>query len=136
MKQLSWILASVLALGLILAEPGSSLDETERERGKYLAEDVAMCVQCHSPRDAEGGLDRQSLFKGARIPVAAPFENQQWALSAPRLAGLPGWDVEDFITLLMTGSRPTGELPRAPMPPFRMSREDAVAIAAYLKSIR
>jgi mono/diheme cytochrome c family protein len=136
MKTFLWFLGTVTALGLLIADPIFSLDEADIERGRYLAENVAMCVQCHSPRNAAGELDRQSLFKGARIPVAAPFANQQWALSAPRIAGLPGWEEEDFITLLMTGSRPTGETPRAPMPPFRMSREDAAAIATYLKSVR
>jgi mono/diheme cytochrome c family protein len=136
MKKILWFLAGALALSLIWPEPSSPLDETRIEHGRYLAEQVAMCVQCHSPRDSKGELMRQSLFKGARIPVASPFANQQWALSAPRIAGLPGWEEEDFITLLVTGSRTTGETPRPPMPPFRMSREDAAAAAAYLKSSR
>jgi mono/diheme cytochrome c family protein len=136
MKKFLWFATAALALGLILPNTGSSYDETQIEKGKYLAEQVAMCVQCHSPRDAKGELDRLSLFKGARIPIASPFPNKPWALYAPRIAGLPGWEEQDFITLLVTGSRPTGEIPRAPMPPFRMSPEDAAAIAAYLKSLR
>jgi hypothetical protein len=136
MKKFLWFVATAFAFGLFLPIPSASLDQTQIERGKYLAEQVAMCVQCHSPRDAEGELDRHTLFKGARIPIASPFPNKQWALSAPRIAGLPGWEEEDFITLLMTGSRPTGEVPRPPMPPFRMSREDASAIAAFLISLR
>jgi mono/diheme cytochrome c family protein len=136
MKKFLWFAAAALVLGLMLPETGSSSDETQIEHGKYLATQVAMCVQCHSPRDAKGELDRLSLFKGARIPVASPFPNRQWSLYAPRIAGLPGWEERDFITLLVTGSRPTGEIPRAPMPPFRMSQEDAAAIATYLKSLR
>jgi mono/diheme cytochrome c family protein len=129
---------STIALTLVMVLPklGTPRDDAQIERGKYLAEKVAMCVQCHTPRDAKGELERQSLFKGAPIPVASPFPNQQWALSAPRIAGLPGWAEEDFLALLVTGSRPTGETPRPPMPPFRMTLEDAEAIAAYLKSLR
>src|SRR5262250_32718 len=60
-----WALAEVsvltAAVGLSAAgfasrsvgpEPSSPLIE----RGRYLANDVAMCVQCHSPRDENGAL--------------------------------------------------------------------------------
>jgi mono/diheme cytochrome c family protein len=34
-------------------------DLTEQEaRGRYLAEALAHCAECHTPRDATGGLDR------------------------------------------------------------------------------
>lgn len=106
------------------------------ERSQYLVERVAMCVQCHSPRDARGELIQQRLLTGARVPLASPYPNQQWAAFAPKIAGLPGWVEEDFVTLLQSGKRPTGERPRPPMPPFRLSRQDAEAIAAYLQSLR
>jgi hypothetical protein len=35
----------------------------------------------------------------------------------------------------MTGRRPSGRVPDPPMPPFRLSREDAEAIVAYLRSL-
>src|SRR5690606_36491995 len=59
-------------------------------RGEYLVHHVAMCVQCHSPRDASGQLDRSRLLTGGRIPVRPPWPDQQWAFTAPRIAGLPG----------------------------------------------
>ena len=38
-----------------------------------------MCVQCHTPRNAQGELDRMRLLQGAPIPVPAPFPMSQWA---------------------------------------------------------
>jgi len=55
-------------------------DETQVARGRYLAHDVAMCVQCHTPRDERGDLDLTRLFAGAPIPVGSPFPHRPWAL--------------------------------------------------------
>ncbi len=105
-------------------------------RGGYLASDVAMCVQCHTPRDADGKLDRARWLTGAPIPVRSPFPNETWAFRAPAIAGLPGWTAEDVQSLLTTGRRLSGYAPKRPMPPFRLTREDAEAVAAYLHSLR
>lgn len=110
--------------------PGEQL-----QRGQYLVEHVAMCVQCHTPRNAQGELDRMRLLQGAPIPVPAPFPMSQWAFEAPKIAGLPGWMAGDAERLLQTGRSASGYVPRPPMPPFRMTQEDAAAVVAYLKSL-
>jgi len=135
MKPIVWIPVLVLGPQLLTPQTPSSGTARGTERGEYLVHRVAMCVQCHSPRDDAGELIPQRLLSGAPIPVAPPFPNQEWAVTAPQIAGLPGFTEEDLVTLLTTGSRPNGETPKRPMPPFRMSREDAQAIAAYLKSL-
>ena len=66
--------------------------------------------------------------------MEAPFAEMPWAFQAPKLAGLPGWEPDEVVHLLVTGSRPNGRSPRAPMPPFRMTEEDARAVVAYLQS--
>ena len=109
--------------------------EEQTVRGSYLVNHVAMCVQCHTPRDATGALDPTRLLKGAPVPVSAPFPTQPWAFSAPAIAGLPGLSDEDEITLLTTGRRPGSAAPKPPMPPFRLTREDAEAVVAYLRSL-
>jgi mono/diheme cytochrome c family protein len=106
------------------------------ERGRYVAQQVAMCVQCHSPRNERGELQQASLFDGGPIPFKSPFPGQNWAFAAPRIAGLPGWDANEVVKLLRTGRDSTGWSPRPPMPPFRLSEEDAKAVVAYLKSLR
>lgn len=105
-------------------------------RGRYLTHSVAMCVQCHTPRNADGTLDETRIFQGAAIPVESPFRGQEWAIQAPAIAGLAGFNEEDELSLLTTGHRRDGHVPKPPMPPFRLSNEDARAVIAYLRSLR
>jgi mono/diheme cytochrome c family protein len=103
-------------------------------RGDYLTHHVAMCVQCHSPRDARGDIIVAREFGGAPMPVQAPSWHPEWAPQVPAIAGLPGMTDEQVIALLMTGQATGREAPRRPMPPFRLHREDAEAIVAYLRT--
>ncbi len=105
------------------------------DRGKYLAENVAMCIQCHTPRDEEGNLLRSQLFQGAPVPFVSPYPNSRWANTAPSIVGLPQYTTNQAVKLLTTGVSRTGTSLRSPMPPFRMSENDARDIIAYLKSI-
>lgn len=111
-------------------------DAAQVERGKYLVHSVAMCVQCHSARDASGEIARNGVLKGGIIPFKSPYPRLRWANRAPQIAGLNGWDTAEFVNLLTKGSRYDGQMPRRPMPPFRMQEADAQAIAAYLTSLR
>jgi mono/diheme cytochrome c family protein len=132
--------AILLVAGTVLlaaVQIGSAAAPKEQvARGSYLVSQVAMCVQCHTPRDADGNLDRARLLKGAPMPVRSPFANQTWAFAAPAVAGLPGWTTEDALSLLTAGRRLSGYTPKRPMPPFRLIREDAEAVVAYLHSLR
>ncbi len=105
------------------------------ERGRYLTHSVAMCVQCHTPRNADGTLDETRLFQGAAIPLRSPFARVEWAMQAPSIAGLVAFDEEDELSVLTTGQRRDGYRPKPPMPPFRLSEEDARAVIAYLRSL-
>lgn len=105
-------------------------------RGEYLAVSVAQCIQCHSPHDREGNLLRDQLFTGQAMPLTSPYpDGPRWASRAPAIKRLPGWSVEEFVSILTTGKRLNGRRPASPMPQFRMSTQDAEAIAAYLKSL-
>lgn len=105
------------------------------ERGRYLTHDVAMCVQCHSPRDERGEIVRSQEFRGAPIPLESPFPRSPWASRAPNIRGVDAYPEAALIQLLREGITKNGTPPQRPMPPFRMSREDAEAIAAYLRSL-
>lgn len=107
------------------------------ERGRYLANDVALCVVCHSPKDQEGNPIRNQAFMGGVIPAKATYTNMKpFASNAPALGPMAGGAPEDVEYLLQTGIwRPTGQSPKAPMPPFRLSEEDAKAVVAYLRSL-
>jgi len=91
-----------------------------------------MCERCHSPGGATGQQDPRRKLEGA--PILQPV--QGWAIYAPRLAGRPPGTDEEFVRLLTTGISRTGASPRLPMPPFRMTKPDAEAVLAYLKSLR
>ena len=137
---MSWrsaaVAASLIAVASASLEGAGQSDADRVARGEYLVNNVAMCVQCHTPRDERGELERSKLLQGAPVPVVSPYPNDQWAFTAPRIAGLAPWTEEQLVTLLTTGARPTGERPKLPMLPFRMTREDAEAVVAYLRSLR
>jgi mono/diheme cytochrome c family protein len=109
--------------------------ESDVTRGKYLVEGVAMCGQCHTPRDSNGNLDRTRWLQGAPIVWLSPDNDPNWPLSAPRIGGTPPANDADMIKLLTTGIWTTGAPLRPPMPQFRMERSDAEAVVAYLKSL-
>jgi len=103
-------------------------------RGEYLTTQVAMCVQCHSGRDAQGNILESQKFKGGVIPFHSPYPNKEWAIRAPALAGLPGFTDAQIVTLLTEGHAGDRNPPRPPMPPFRMNKADAESIVAFLRS--
>ena len=105
-------------------------------RGKYLVEGVAMCGQCHTPRNGDGGLDRSRWLQGAPITWGPSGGGaSDWPLTAPRIGGNPPASDADMIKLLTTGIWTTGKPLRFPMMPFRMSPADAKAVVVYLKSL-
>jgi mono/diheme cytochrome c family protein len=113
----------------------SSFVTGNSEHGRYLVEQVAMCGQCHSPRNDNGEIIREQWLRGAPIPVQNPYIYQAWAEFAPRIAGLPQYTDEQALTLFTTGIARTGKELRRPMPPFRMSEEDAKDVIAYLRTL-
>lgn len=116
------------------AKPGSN--DSRVMRGKYIVEGVAMCGMCHTPRTDSGEVDTSRSLDGAAVWLlpARPAEN--WPLKAPRIAGTPPASDDDMIRLLTTGIWTNGNRLRPPMPQFRMSREDAESVVAYLRSLR
>ena len=104
-------------------------------RGKYLVEGVAVCGQCHTPRDASGNLDRTRWLQGGSVPYLPAKPGSDWPINAPRIGGTPPASDADMIKLLTTGIWTNGNPLRLPMPQFRMDRSDAEAVVAYLKSV-
>lgn len=135
------LLACAAIIGAVASSPSPTrspapVPETSAiERGRYLTHDVAMCVQCHSPRDERGRIVRSQEFRGAPIPVESPSPRSPWASRAPNIGGVDAYPEAALVQLLREGITKNGTPPQRPMPPFRMSREDAEAIAAYLRSL-
>jgi mono/diheme cytochrome c family protein len=104
-------------------------------RGRYIVEGVAGCGYCHTPRDQDGNPDRSRWLEGGPVFYEPARPLQGWANTVPRLAGLPPGSDAELIKLLTTSVSRTGKPPRWPMPRFYMTRTDAEAVVAYLKSI-
>src|SRR5262245_23011538 len=104
-------------------------------RGKYIVEGLAACGDCHTPRNKDGDIDHTKWLSGAPVFYEPAQPVPGWAISAPRIAGLPPGRDAEIITLLTTATWRDGKAPRPPMPRFHMKREDAEAVVAYLKSL-
>ena len=134
----SVVLSLLLGPALLLwsVQPSRSSPAPDAEHGRYLVHHVAMCIQCHTPRDAGGHLIMEKLLQGESVPVASPFKEIAWAFHAPHIAGLPGYPHDDAIRLLTTGVTHNGGGTTPPMPPFRMTKADAEDVVAYLVTLK
>lgn len=111
--------------------------ESERiERGRYLVHHVGMCVDCHSPRDANGAFIVEKHLTGKILTFGGKSSAPHMPV-APKIAGMPaGFTYDDTVHFLMTGERPNGRpAPLPPMPQYRLERNDAEAVASYLRSL-
>jgi hypothetical protein len=68
---------ALLAIALVASlwpttQSAASTDKLEIERGRYLVEEVAKCPECHTPRNAQGELDRDAWLQGAPIWITSP----------------------------------------------------------------
>jgi mono/diheme cytochrome c family protein len=104
-------------------------------RGKYIVEGVAHCGDCHTPRDANGEPDTARWLVGGPVVYLPARPDPNWPLLEPRIAGTPPASDAAMITLFMTGIWVDGKPLRWPMPRFQMTRSDAEAVLAYLKSL-
>jgi mono/diheme cytochrome c family protein len=105
-------------------------------RGKYLVANVAMCGDCHSPHDQQGREVSGRELQGAPLFFQPVQPVPGWVPVAPPIAGLEGWTKSEAVRFLMTGIKRDGKPAAPPMPPVRLSRNDAEAVVAYLKSLK
>lgn len=130
------VVCLVVSISFAQKKADAPKQNTNIDRGKYLVENVANCIQCHTPRELNGELIRAKLLDGAAIPVGKPSWANTWGEFAPRIAGLPQYSDEQALRLLTTGIGKEGVVLRAPMPAFKMTQQDALDVIAYLKSLR
>ncbi len=104
-------------------------------RGKYIVEDVAYGTNCHTPRNSNGTVDRSKWLQGGPLFWQPAHPVQNYPQLAPRIAGTPPASDDEMITLLTTGVWKDGTRLREPMPQFRLTKEDAQAVIAYLKTL-
>lgn len=113
-------------------------------RGRYLAENVAACVNCHSPKDfaAVGApaIKGRAYEGGTRSGKAEGIPGVLFApnLTADPATGLGRWTDGEILRALREGVDRHGHtlFPLMPYPDYRaLADEDAEAIVAYLRTI-
>jgi mono/diheme cytochrome c family protein len=118
--------------------------KTGIERGRYLVEHVSLCGDCHTPRNFIG-VPNQSLYLAGAGAKTSPLGEDIPNITPDKDTGIGDWKREDIAELLMTGTKPDfdnvqglmAEVIQGTPHGFKdMRREDALAIADYLKSIR
>jgi len=123
----------MVCLGLSFAEAQATAAKIAR--GKYLVNSVARCGECHSPHDEKGEPVPGKELKGATLTFKPIAPIPVWADKAPNIAGLRGWEQDDAVKFFMTGLAYNDLPARPPMPSYKMNKEDAEAVVAYLKSL-
>jgi mono/diheme cytochrome c family protein len=113
------------------------------ERGQYLTEHVAICGDCHTPRSSIGVPNRSMVMAGAGKEIG-PLGERVPNITPDNETGIGTWKREEIADLLITGAKPDLDYVRGLMYDVirgtshgyrNMSREDALAIADYIKSI-
>jgi mono/diheme cytochrome c family protein len=125
-------------IGLVLAGPLLGQDAVIA-RGKYLVEEIAKCQDCHTARTATGEPDKDKWLKGAALSFKPVNEVPKWHSAAPDLSSTGAlwqrWGIDGMVKFLETGKNPRGNAADPPMPAYKLTHDDAVAIATYLKSL-
>jgi mono/diheme cytochrome c family protein len=131
-----------LAVGMaaiFVASSSAARAETPVERGKYLVA-IMGCTDCHTPGSFLGHPDPSRFLAGSDVGFAIPGEGVFVGrnLTPDIETGLGGWTKEQIVVALTTGNRPDGRMlaPAMPWNDFsHLTRTDAMAVAAYLKSL-
>lgn len=102
-------------------------------RGRYLVEALGHCAECHTPRDAFGGLAKDRWMAGA------PNPSGQGQIPNITPAALD-WSETDIAYYLATGFTPDfdsagGHMARVVQNLANLPDSDRQAIAAYLKAL-
>ena len=105
----------------------------EQTRGRYLVEALAHCAECHTPRDALGGLDRSAWMAGAPNPSGSGTIPP---LTPDRLT----WSEGEIAAYLNDGFTPDfdsagGHMVSVIRNMAMLPESDRLAIAAYLKAL-
>ncbi|MDE5461816.1 cytochrome c [Bradyrhizobium sp. CSS354] len=103
-------------------------------RGAYLVNSFGHCAECHSPRNALGGIIAGQRFAGGPNP-----EGEGWVPNITQ-KGLGEWSAKDFAYFLKTGELPDGDsvggaMTRVIKNTSQLPDDDLAAMADYLKSL-
>ena len=106
----------------------------EWNRGAYLVNGPGHCAECHSPRNALGGIIPEQRFAGGPNP-----DGKGWVPNITQRR-LKDWSADDIAYLLESGMSPEGDtvggdMARVIRNTSQLPEADRKAMAAYLKSL-
>ncbi|MBM3568253.1 MAG: c-type cytochrome [Alphaproteobacteria bacterium] len=110
----------------------------EWNRGAYLVEALTHCGECHTPRNAMGGMDMGRWMAGTRD---GPEGERAPNITPDKATGIGDWSVGDIVELLKTGTKPDfdniqGTMEEAVQHSLKyLTEADHKAIAAYFKAL-
>ncbi len=102
-------------------------------RGRYIAEAMAHCGECHTPRNPLGGLDKSRWMAGGPSPDGKG--------KVPNVtSGKLDWPADDIYAYLTTGFTPSfdavgGQMAHVVDNMGHLPESDVRAVVAYLKAI-
>ena len=105
----------------------------EASRGRYIAEAMAHCGECHTPRNILGGLKRSEWLAGAPNPDGKG--------RSPNITpAVLKWSEDEIVEYLTTGFTPEfdsvgGHMVHVVENMSKLPESDRQAVAAYLKSV-
>lgn len=102
-------------------------------RGRYIAEALAHCGECHTPRNMMGGLDASHWLGGAPNPLG---EGRIPNITPTKL----GWTAADIVQYLTTGFTPEydsvgGHMAHVVENMARLPESDRQAVAEYILAV-
>jgi mono/diheme cytochrome c family protein len=103
-------------------------------------EHVSLCGDCHTPRNSIGVPNRSLYLAGAGEKIG-PLGEAVPNITPDKETGIGEWKREDIAELLLTGTKPDLDNIQGLMAEViergykNMTKEDALAIADYIKSI-
>lgn len=106
-------------------------------RGAYLVEAVAHCGECHTPRGALGGLDRDLWLAGTKDgPEGGAVPN----ITPDEATGIGRWSDGDIARVLRSGMLPDGDFVGGGMAEAgegfkHLTDDDIAAMVAYLRAL-
>jgi mono/diheme cytochrome c family protein len=136
MRSTSLKLAATLGLAAALS---ACAPQSQVERGRYLVS-VVGCSDCHTPGGFSPQPDMGRFLAGSDTAFSLPglgvFTPSN--LTPDAKTGIGTWTVDQIAAAITTGVTPSGRIlsPAMPWTDFaHLNRSDALAIAAYLKTL-
>jgi mono/diheme cytochrome c family protein len=123
------------------SNPPAQAPQGGTERGRYLVEHVSLCIDCHTPRNSIGVPNRSMYLAGAGKKIG-PLGQAVPNITPDKDTGISEWKREDIVGVLLTGTKPDLDNIQGLMAEVieqgykNMTKQDALAIADYLKSVR